>query len=238
MKLSKAFVILPLIAANFAIASESLAEKQATKGSTFEFSTEVRREVEKDLMQATVFSRKTGKSLAELKKSVSKNLNQTLESAKQYSTIQVEADGIRNIVNYTNDGKIDGWIAEGRIHLRSKDFESMAKVLENLGSEIAIDDIYFSISPEKIAALEDEMTLDIIKQFQHKAEVIQKGLNLKNYQLTNIRLDTPNGEETHFNTRPLAAMAKSADVFEKEHLSLEAGKATISARASGQIKFE
>lgn len=114
----------------------------------------------------------------------------------------------------------------------------MAKVLENLSSEMAIDDIYFSVSPEKIASLEDEMTLEIIKKFQHKADVIQKGLKLDTYRLTNVRLETPNSEESYFNARPLAAMAKSADSFEKERLPLEAGKATISARATGQIVFE
>lgn len=238
MKLSKAFIILPLFIANLASASETIADKNTSVGSSFEFSTEVRREVEKDLMQATVFSRKTGKSLADLRKSVSKNLNQTIESVKQYSTIQLESGGIRNVVNYSNNGKIDGWITEGRIHLKSKDFEAMAKVLENLSSEMAIDDIYFSVSPEKIASLEDEMTLEIIKQFQHKADVIQKGLKLDKYRLTNVRLETPNGEESYFNARPLAAMAKSADSFEKERLPLEAGKATISARATGQIVFE
>lgn len=78
MKLSKAFIILPLFIANLASASETIADKNTSVGSSFEFSTEVRREVEKDLMQATVFSRKTGKSLADLRKSVSKNLNQTI----------------------------------------------------------------------------------------------------------------------------------------------------------------
>lgn len=237
MKLLKSLVLL-FVVANSAIASEAVSDKISTEVSHFEFSTEVRREVDKDLMQASLFSRKTGKSLPELKKAVATNINQLLESAKQYSTIQIETDGIRNIVNYTGGGKVDGWLAEGRVYLKTKDFESMAKVLESLGAEIAIEDIYFSVSPEKMAALEDEMTLEILKQFQHKAEVIQKGLNLKNYRLTNVRLDTPNGDDTHFRARPLAAMAKSADTLENSQLSLEAGKATISARATGQIAFD
>ncbi|WGE31902.1 SIMPL domain-containing protein [Actinobacillus genomosp. 2] len=238
MKFLKTLLILPVMFTNSVIASEVISDKDLTAGTHFEFSTEVRREVDKDMMQVSLFSRKTGKSLPELKKAVSANLNQVLESAKQYSTIQIEADGIRNLVNYTHDGKVNGWLAEGRIYLKSKDFDSMAKILENLGTDIAIDNIYFSVSPEKMASLEDEMTLEIIKQFQHKASVIQKGLNLKSYRLTNVKLDTPNGEEPYLQARPLVAMAKSAESLDQAPLALEAGKATISARASGQITFE
>lgn len=64
--------------------------------------------------------------------------------------------------------------------MESKDFDAIAKVLENLGDQVAIDHINFSVSPEKMVSLEDEMTLEIIKQFQHKADVIQQGLKAKN----------------------------------------------------------
>lgn len=248
MNLKKYWAILPLaIAAPLMVNAEEAVQSQtqnnqsanqSTKGSEFHFSTEVSRTVEQDLMRAELFSRKTGKSLPELKKQVSANLNKVLEIAKQYPSITVSSDGVRNYADYQNNKKVERWVADGSIYLESKDFEAMAKVLESLGEEVAINDVRFSVSKEKMQSLEDEMTLDIIKQFQHKADVIQKGINAKSYTLTNVQLNTPNGSRYDNNyPMPMMAMAKSAPV-ENAEMPLEAGKQTITATASGSVKFE
>lgn len=236
MKLQKYLAILPLAAATFGASAEPANENG--KGSVFHFSTQVSRSVEKDLMQVEVYSRKSGKNLAELKKYISTNLNKVLEDAKKQPEIEISADGVSNFADYDNKGKVIGWVAEGRISLKSKNFDAIAKVLENLGEQVAIDYINFSVSPEKMASLEDEMTLEIIKQFQHKAELIQKGLNAKKYVLTDIHLNTPN-EGSQVMPRMYAASAKMAALSsEADALPLEAGKATVSANASGKVTFE
>lgn len=234
MDFKRFLVILPLAGAAFSASAEEL---KAPNQTVFQFSTEVSRTVEKDLMEVSLYSRKSGKSLANLKSEVSNNLNKVLEVAKQYPDIEVQADGISNRVNYNEKGKVDGWIAEGYINLKSKNFASVEKVLETLGNQVAINNINFSVSPESLKALEDALTLDVIKQFQHKAEVIQKGLNAKSYQLIDVQLNTPNGMESHYGVRPMMAMAKMAGPAADE-MPLEAGKETISATASGKVKFE
>ena len=230
MNLKKLFIILPLVGASFSVSAEGLSEiKQAT---TFQFTTEVSRTVQKDLMEVSLYSRKLGNSLNSLKNEVSANLNKVLDVAKQYPDIEVQADGILNRVNYNDKGKVDGWVAEGYINLKSKNFASIEKVLENLGNNVG-----FSVSPETMKALEDEMTLAVIKQFQHKAEVVQKGLNAKSYQLVDVQLNTPNGVGNRDDIHPMMAMAKSAS-YATEEMPLEAGKETISATASGRVEFK
>lgn len=237
MKLQNYLAILPLAFAG----AHSLAEEgQNSNESVFHFSTQVSRTVEKDLIQAEVYSRKSGKNLADLKKTVSVNLNKVLAQAKQYPNVEVLAEGISNYADYDNKGKVNGWVAEGRISLKSKDFDTVAKILENLDDQIAINHVDFSVSPEKMASLEDEMTLEIIKQFQHKAEVIQTGLKAKKYILSDIRLNTPNGEVNQNAPMPrmyaVSAKMASAD-SQPESIPMEAGKATISATASGKVTF-
>ena len=234
MNLKKFWVLLPIMGASLTASAQ---EATALNQTVFQFSTEVSRTVEKDLMDVSLYSRKSGKSLANLKNEVSSNLNKVLEVAKQYPDIEVQADGISNRVNYNEKGKVDGWIAEGYINLKSKNFAAMEKVLEALGNHVAINNISFSVSPESLKALEDALTLDVIKQFQHKAEVVQKGLNAKSYQLLDVQLNTPNGMESHYGIRPMMAMAKMAGPAADE-MPLEAGKETISATASGKVKFE
>ncbi|AKO45147.1 SIMPL domain-containing protein [[Haemophilus] ducreyi] len=237
MKLKQICLILPLMVTSItATANQMPANPPKT---VFEFSTEINRTIEKDVMQAVVYSRKTGKQLPDLKKSVSLHLNKVIDNAKKQSDIELEANGVRNFVNYDNNNKPDGWVAEGQVYLKSKNFEALAKVLEQLDSEVAISDIYFNVSPEKAKTLENEMILDVLKQFKHKAEVVQAGLNAKNYVLTDVKLDTPNGNLDQFEVRSFAMMARSVrPASAKEELSLEPGKATLSARASGKVQFE
>lgn len=233
MNLKKLFIILPLVGASLATSAEVLTDvNQATM---FQFSAEASRTVEKDLMDVSLYSRKSGKSLVNLKNEVSANLNKVLAAVKQYPEIEVKADGISNRVNYNEKGKVDGWIAEGYINLKSKNFLSIEKVLEGLSNQVAINDIRFSVSPETMKVLEDELTLEVIKRFKHKAEVVQKSLNAKGYQLVDVQLNTLNSEGT-YGVRPMMAMDKSANY--SEEMPLEAGKEIISATASGKVKFE
>lgn len=233
MNLKKLFIILPLVGASLATSAEVLTDvNQATM---FQFSAEASRTVEKDLMDVSLYSRKSGKSLVNLKNEVSVNLNKVLAAVKQYPEIEVKADGISNRVNYNEKGKVDGWIAEGYINLKSKSFSSIEKVLEGLSNQVAINDIRFSVSPETMKVLEDELTLEVIKRFKYKAEVVQKSLNAKGYQLVDVQLNTLNSEGT-YGVRPMMAMDKSANY--SEEMPLEAGKEIISATASGKVKFE
>lgn len=233
MKFKQAMVLFPLAFAAFSVNAETKVE---SKPSTFTFSTEVSRTVEKDLIEVSLFSRKSGKNLAELKKQVSTNLNTVIDAIKKESGIEVQS-AFNNYADSDNKGKVIGWVATGNLYLESKNIEAVAKILDNLGSEVGIDYISFKVSPEKRRALEDEMTLEIIKKFQHKAELIKKGLNAGNYRLDNVQLSTPNGESNDYQPRmymgEAAMSAKSAG-----SVPLEAGKETISATASGDVVFE
>ncbi|MEG9499452.1 SIMPL domain-containing protein [Mannheimia indoligenes] len=251
MKLKNFLTILPLALTTVAAFAETATTEAASAGtvvsaekkqaSNFSFSTKVTRSVEQDLMQATVYSQKSGKSLPELKKSVSQNLNQVLELAKKHPAIEVQAEGISNNANYNNKGNIDGWQAYGSVSLKSKDFNAMAEVLENLSKDVAIQSIYFGVSPEKIASLEEEMLLEVIKKFQDKAKIIQKALGAKKYRLSMVNLQTPSdGGYEYGSPRMASAMyaAEQAAMGKSADMPLEAGKTTISAAASGSVDFE
>lgn len=223
-----------LAMAALGLAASATADTAQSKGSSFHFSTQVSRMVEKDLMMAEVYSRKSGKKLPDLKKAVSANLNKVIELAKQSNDIEIYADGITNYADYDQKGKVIGWVAEGRVRLSGKNFDAIANVLENLGEDVAIANVDFSVSREKSASLEDEMTVEIINQFQRKATVIQKALKAEKYTLSDVQLHTPNGDAPRYETRMYAAAMKSAD----NALPLEAGKQTITATASGKVVFE
>lgn len=248
LNLKKYWALLPLtIATPFMVQAEEQAQNDTNK-TEFHFSTDVTREVEQDSMLASLSSRKEGKSVKELKSEVNEKLNKVMDLTKQYPSIEVSSNGIRTYPTYytQKNGKrlIENWVAEGELVLKSKDLESMAKVLDNLGDNASIDNVSFSVSKEKLASLEDEMTLEIIQQFQHKAEIIQKGLNAKKYTLQNVRLNTPS-DRANFSDgyyfageRALSKIAPSSEAKRSEPMILIPGKQIIKASADGSIQFE
>lgn len=205
-------------------------------GSSFHISTQIQRTVEKDLILVELYTRASGKSLNELKKTIAVNLNKVIEQLKTQPSIEFSLQNIRNYPDYDTKGKMTGWVAEGSIHLKSQETEAVAKILDNLGNKVAIRYLDFGISPEKMTALEDEMTQELIKQFQYKARLISKTLNAAQYKLHNVRLSLPN---TAHSASPIQTrMYSAANNHLTETIPLEAGKTTLSATASGEIIFE
>lgn len=206
---------------------------EANQGTTVTLTATVNREVDKDVMEAVLFSRQTGKSLPALRNQVSKALNPVLEQAKKLPQIEVQSNGVSSNPNYNDKGKLDGWLAEGRIQLKSKDFEAMATILENLGENVALESVYFGVSPEKIASVEDEMTLELLTQLQHKASVVQKGLQAKGFAMQDVNFSSQN-QPAYYEARAVSLKAAYAD----NQMPLESGKATISSSATGKVKFD
>lgn len=234
MKLQPLLLSLSLVMIAFNVSATSTTK--ATSQTSFHFSTQIERSVKKDIMHAEVYSRKTGKTLRELKLAVSQTLNTVLKSVKPYPNIEVTAQGVHHYADYNNHGNVVGWVAEGSIQLKGKAFDDIAQILENLSDDVAIRYIEFSVSAETLASLEDEMTRDIIKQFQHKATLIQQTLNASSYQLSEVHLHTPNGRNHSMPAKASATAFRAATT--NEPLPLEAGNATISASASGKVIFE
>ena len=232
MKLTHLFAALPLAFAPLAFAETAQLQ---TNHSVFHFSAQVEKVVEKDLMFAEVSSRKAGQRLSELKNSVSANLNKVVEAAKKETEIQIATNGVSHYPEYNSKGKVTGWVAEGRVMLEGKNFEAIANVLENLGDDIAINYIQFTVSPEKQAQFEDELTREAVQQLQHKSDIIQQQLKAKRYVLSDIKLTTPNGhyDEPMMARSYMLESAKSAKI----DMPLEADKARLQAVASGQVTF-
>lgn len=206
-------------------------------GSTFHFSTQIQRTVEKDVVRAELYSRQSGKSLSELSKGVNSNLNTLIKQLKSQPEIEFSLQNIRHYADYDNKGKMTGWVAEGSISVKSQNTEAIAKILDNLGESIAIRYIDFSISPEKMTALEEEMLQELIQQFQHRAALLSKTLNASKYKLHNVHLNLPNTPHSASPIQTRMYSAANNDNFQAG-IMLEAGKITLSATASGEVIFE
>ncbi len=236
MKLQKYLLILPLMLTSVSSFAQETTVSNNQYTSTVHFSTQVHHSIDKDLMLASVYSRQTGKSLAQLRERVSKNLNEVLALAKKYPSIEVEATGIQNYPHYEKD-KVKGWEAQGTIEFKSKDFKAMEKLLSSLGEDIALNSIYFSVSPEKMEKLEDELTQEMIQKLQHKAEIVKKALKANEYVLDDVKLGHLN-DRTYYQPymAEMSYGAKSSPQANK--LPIEPGKETVEIQVSATAKFK
>lgn len=155
------------------------------------FNTEIEREVTRDLTRVVLFTQEENADLKKLGTNINKKLEQAIANIQTQSAVEIRDNFRMTQVRYDNQGKQTGWIDRATLVLQSKDSAALSNVIAGLNGVFAIESVSSSVSPETIAAVEDEMTKQALKQFEHKAEVIRNGLNAKGYQIVELTLVKP-----------------------------------------------
>lgn len=230
--LSLALLALPL-------AMPALADNPpAPQTNVVSFNAEVEKEVERDLLQTTLFFQTEGTNLAALNKTINEKLTKALSVAKQESAVTFKSNFRTTNVRYNNQGKQSGWVARVELELESKDGQALSKVINDLDGVMAVANTQALVSAEKLMSLENELTQAVLDKFKQKATLIQTSLNMKGYRV--LELDVSSVNESFANIRPymVGAMARSADFAEAKiapDADLENGKEKIKARVNARI---
>ncbi|MDU8925008.1 SIMPL domain-containing protein [Pasteurellaceae bacterium LIM206] len=194
------------------------------------FTTEAKKEIEPDVLQVSLFYQAEGNNLAALNKNVTDRLNQAVQLAKRQAV--TVKDNSRSVNVRYKDGKQTGWIDRGEIVLESRNFELLSQLVGQLDGVLAIENITTSISSEKMATLEEELTQTALEQFKRKADLIKKNLNMKDYRILTLELQDVSRElPAHYVRSYQYAATESAA---NEALA-ETGKETVRAVINARI---
>lgn len=199
-----------------------------------DLSAQARREVNNDLMQATLFAEAVGQSPAQLSATVNDQLNKAINAAKKVKSVRVESGDYQSQANY-RDGKQDGWRTRGEVRLESADFSGLATLLGQLQSEnLQLSSVQFSVSPQLREQVENELVRDALKAFQQRADVVRQSLNKNAVKIVSIRLETQNMYPV---PRPMFRVSAMA-MDKAEAAPAEAGNSEIIVMANGSIQVE
>lgn len=198
------------------------------------FNTQVSQSVDHNLWEAKLFIQEDNKDLQTATTAVNKNLDKALEIIKKNNEIEIKSTTINTRVRYNEDNQQEGWIVNGEIVLKSKNNIALSKVLNSLNGIVAIESINSEVSDAALAALEDSMTEKALKQFEHKAKVIQNTMHAKNYKIISLNLSTP---MDRYRPYQLMRMASESPAAENSTTVLGQQKTTINARVDAKIQL-
>jgi predicted secreted protein len=199
---------------------------------TVELQAEAQREVQNDLLNASLFVELNDPSPAALANAINKGVNEALRIAKDYKGIRVRSGNNQTYPVYAKGDVLQGWRGRAEIRIESKDFEAASGLIGKLQAGMQLGNMTFSVSPEARRATENELIAEAIGAFKARAEIVKAALAGRGYKLQ--RLNVANGYNAPQPHLAMARMAVSAQ--EAAAPNLEAGVSLVTVTANGAIE--
>jgi predicted secreted protein len=199
---------------------------------TIELQAEAQREVQNDLLNATLFVELNDASPAALANAINKSVNEALRMAKDVKGVRVRTGNNQTTPVYARANVLQGWRGRAEIRIESRDFEAASALIGRLQSGMQLGNLAFSVSPEARRSIENELITEAIGAFKARAEIIKAALAGRGYKLQ--RLNVANGYNAPQPRFAAARMATSS--AEVSAPNLEAGVSMVTVTANGAIE--
>jgi predicted secreted protein len=208
------------------------AEPPLPRYNTVELQAEAQREVQNDLLNASLFVELNDPSPAALANVINKSVNEALRIAKDYKGVRVRSGNNQTYPIYAKGNVLQGWRGRAEIRLESKDFEAASGLVGKLQAGMQLGNMTFSVSPEARRATENELIAEAIGAFKARAEIVKTALGGRGYKLQ--RLNVANAYNAPQPRLAVARMAASAQDVAAPNL--EAGVSLVTVTANGAIE--
>jgi predicted secreted protein len=216
-------ILLPFLAA---------AAEAPPRYNTVELQAEAQREVQNDLLNATLYVELNDSSPAALANAMNKRVNEALRVAREHKAVRARSGGNQTYPVYSKTNSLQGWRGRAEIRIESRDFEAASMLIGKLQAGMQLGGMSFSVSPEARRAAENELMVEAIAAFKARADIVTAALGGKGYKLQ--RLDLTSG---HPPPRPLYAMQqRAASAQEMTAPDLEGGVSQITVTARGAVE--
>lgn len=199
-------------------------------------SAEVAREVDNDLLTATLFVEQSDQDPARLADQVNRKLNAALALGKDYKTVTLR-NGSRATYPLYVKNKPDGWRTRAELVLESRDFIAAGKLIGALQSQLQLTGVHFAVSPEARAEAQNELIGEAIAAFRARADLAAKGFGASAWKLiqTSIGTDDPQPPPMYKGMLAAARMDATAEVAAPE---MAAGASRLRVVVSGSIELQ
>jgi predicted secreted protein len=216
-----------LLAATWSVAAEP------PRYNTVELQAEAQREVQNDLLNATLFVELNDANAAALADAVNKNVNEALRIAKDYKNVRVRSGNNQTYPVYARANVLQGWRGRAEIRVESKDFAAASALIGKLQAGMQLGNMTFSVSPEARRSTENELIAEAIAAFKARAEIVKTALAGRGYELQ--RLNVANGYNAP-QPRFAAVARMAASSAEVAAPNLESGVSVVTVSANGAIE--
>lgn len=192
---------------------------------------EAQREVQNDLMLATLYAEQNGEDAAKAANSVNRVVNDALRAAGEFKAVKAASAGYQTYPVYSKANRIEGWRVRSEIRLESRDFKALSSLIGKLQSGMQLSYLGFSVSREARKQAEDEMIAEAIANFRARADIVRQSLNARGYKIQRMNVGAGG-----FHPHPVLARAlKSQDVAAP---NVEGGTSQVTVSVSGTVEIE
>ena len=213
-------------------ATSIVAAENPLRYNTIELQAEAQREVQNDLLNASLYVELNDPNPAALANAINKSVNDALRIAKEFKGVKVRSGNNQTYPVYAKGNVLQGWRGRAEIRIESKDFEAASRLIGKLQADMQLASMTFAVSPEARRAVENELITEAIGAFKARAEIVKAALAGRGYKLQ--RLNVANGYNA---PQPRLAMARvAAAAAEVAAPNIEAGVSVVTVSANGAIE--
>ena len=231
VKSTRLFLLsLPLLIWGAAVAA---AEPTPPRYNTVTLQADAQREIQNDLLNATLFVEVNDATPAGVASAVNKTVNDALRAAKDYKAVRARSGNNQTYPVYSKANQLQGWRGRGEVRLESRDFEAASSLIGKLQSSMQLSGIQFIVAPETRRAVENELITEAIAAFKARADIAKAALGGRGYKLQNLNVSGGRG----LTPQPYVAMARADAAPSVAPPNLEGGVSIITINANGTIEI-
>lgn len=162
---------------------------ETTSYDRISFAVSAEKEVENDVLTATLFASQTGQNTAELSDTVNKDISWAMAIAGKEGLVESRTLGYTTNPVYKN-GRVDGWQVRQNIELKSKDSKVLSGLLGELQEKLRVQSIAYSISTDVRKATEETLISEALASFKNRAAQVQANMERSEYRVVQLDIQT------------------------------------------------
>jgi predicted secreted protein len=166
----------------------ALAETEAAAYNRVDFDSEATREVNNDLMVATMSVEVSDREAAHVAQQINNILNEALKQAADFPAVKASSRNQNTYPVYGKNNALDSWRGHAELRLESTDFQAEGKLIGLLQEKMQLAGMQFAVAPETRSRIDEELTGEAIAAFRKRAEAVRAALDGKGYKLVHLSI--------------------------------------------------
>jgi predicted secreted protein len=197
------------------------------------FSVERSREVENDWVTAVIGATHESTDPADVAAKINTAVTWGMDQAKATQGVRVRTGGYTTRpISDPKRSELRRWRGTQTLVLEGADARVMSELVGRLQARLQLQDISFSVSPERRRSVEDELLDEALAAFRERAERVRAQLGAKGYAIVAIQLGSTGGPPP----RPMRGAVMMADAVSPAP-PLEGGTSTLRASAHATVEL-
>jgi predicted secreted protein len=194
-------------------------------------------EVTKDVLSVTFSTTKEGPDANTVQAQLKQALDAALAEAKKAARpgqVEVQTGAFSLFPRYTNKGGISGWQGSAEVIVDGRDMAAIGQLSGRI-TTMTVARVAYRLSREATQKVEGEIAAEAIARYRTKAGEYARQFGYGSYAIREVNVTT---SEPPGGPQPMMRAQASAMSAQGDALSVEPGKAQVSATVSGTVQMK